>query len=120
MGNALSSAFRYCLALALALALVFALIGMARSHGPLGPSGTEVADLAISDAEAADHEHGGDGFSYASHSHGHNPADHTHETPTNIPVFSLPMPTVRQSWVRAPSISRVADSNVRLERPPRV
>lgn len=55
----------------------------------------------------------------AAHPHGHNPADHTHETPSLPVAISVVAPVGGQGWQKVSSRRTVLETAFRLERPPR-
>jgi ABC-type nickel/cobalt efflux system permease component RcnA len=108
-------------------------VALAMAFGSLLPHGTDSASddpfaLAAErhaqlEAEIAEHGHshddGEDHERTAGHSHGHNPADHSHETPTTPPNIIPAVLTLIPAQVPTRPETVHLDATYRLERPPR-
>ncbi|MDP2120342.1 MAG: hypothetical protein Q8K28_10600 [Hoeflea sp.] len=84
MNSAPSRAFRIFLAITLTLGLFVSAVGISMSHSAVNAEAAEQmrqAELASADDHGHSHDDGELEEQRAGHSHGHNPADHSHETP---------------------------------------
>lgn len=118
---------RAALCLVLAFAMAFgSLLPHARhspSHDPVALAAAEAERHAQLEVELAEHGHShDDGEEHervAGHSHGHNPADHSHDIPTTPPgSTAIPSAFVR-TWVPMQPQTAHVGASYRLERPPR-
>ena len=123
MSNRVSSAV-LCLVVALAMAF-----GSLLPH-PTHSTSPDMAALAAAgedahaqlEAEIVEHGHShddGEDERVAGHSHGHNPADHSHETPTTPPGIAAAVPPLLRTWLPMPPQTAHLGASYRLERPPR-
>ncbi|PSM19725.1 hypothetical protein [Nitratireductor sp. StC3] len=118
---------RAVLCLVLAVAMAFGSLlphaSHSPSHDPVALAAVEAERHAQLEAEIAEHGHshddGEDHEQVAGHSHGHNPADHSHETPTTPPGSSPDVPTLVQAIVPTSPDAAHLGASYRLERPPR-
>lgn len=118
-----SAAFRIVVAFTMALGMLFAPVGSSASHNPIALAAAEEARHAelVAQLDAHDHAHD-DGVAdeqSPGHSHGHNPADHTHETASAAPNFAQPVFPIGRSWQAHPPSLADIEAGFRLERPPR-
>ena len=123
MPNRVSSAV-LCLVIAFAMA-----VGSLLPHAPHFPSHDPIDRAAAAarhaqlDAEIAAHGHshddGGEAERWGDFSHGHNPADHTHEAPITPPGGAPAGPALVRSWIPMPAHTGPIGATYRLERPPR-
>jgi len=116
---------RVVLCLAVALAMAF---GSLLPHATHSPSHDPVVLAAAErhaqlEAEIAEHGHShADGENHermAGHSHGHNPADHSHETPTTPSGSAPAVLALIPAWAPTPPETVHIGATYRLERPPR-
>ena len=118
---------RSVLYLVLAVAMAFGSLLPHATHSPSHDSvalpAAEAERHAQLEAEIADrghsHDDGKDHQQVAGHSHGHNPADHSHETPTTPPGSAPVVPALVRMWVPLPPHTAHFGASYRLERPPR-
>lgn len=118
---------RAVLCIAVALAMAFGSLlphaTHAASHDPVALADAEAERHAQLGAEIAEHGHshddGEDHERTAGHSHGHNPADHSHETPTAPPNIFPAVLAMTPAWVPPRPETLHLDATYRLERPPR-
>ena len=104
MSNRVSSAV-LCLVVALAMAF-----------GPLLPHPTHSTSHDMAALAAPEQE---EDERVAGHSPGHNPADHSHETPTTPPGIAAAVPPLLRTWLPMPPQTAHLGASYRLERPPR-
>jgi hypothetical protein len=117
---------RAVLSLAVALAMAFGSLLPHASHSPPHDpkafSAAEADRHAQLEAEIAEHGHShDDGEEHertADYPHGHNPADHSHETPTTPPGSAPFLPAMTRSWMPMPPHAADLGASYRLERPP--
>tara|TARA_R110000744_G_scaffold52486_3_gene112461 strand:+ start:276 stop:668 length:393 start_codon:yes stop_codon:yes gene_type:complete len=123
MDFALSKAFRFFLAFTLALGMLISAVTASVSHLPVDLDRAEQvrhAELADTiDDHGHSHEDGELEERHVNHTHGHNPADHSHETPHLI----VDRYSIRRDMTRIRFID-VSESNelgsfFRLDRPPK-
>ncbi|MBN8958738.1 MAG: hypothetical protein J0H17_19555 [Rhizobiales bacterium] len=124
MSNCISRAV-LCLVVAFATAF-----GSLLPHTARSPSLDPIA-LAVAEAERhvqletkiAEHVHsqddGEDHERAAGHTHGHNPADHSHETPATALDGARVVPAFVRTWVPKPTHAAHLGTIFRLERPPK-
>ena len=122
-GRRHSRVFRLALALAVAFQMLLVPAGHSASHDPVALALAEVERHAVLAAHDAGHGHSHeDGRSderRAGHSHGHNPADHTHDVPTPAVFPGQADPMVGNAWVGLGPLSHNTGPSFRLDRPPR-
>lgn len=124
MSNRVSRAV-LCLVVAFAMAFGSLLPHAAHSpsHDPIALAVAEAERHAQLEAEIAEHGHshdeGEDHERAAGHTHGHNPADHSHETPTTPSGGAHVVPALAQTWVPKPPHAAHLGTIFRLERPPK-
>ncbi|WP_163001475.1 hypothetical protein [Pannonibacter phragmitetus] len=124
MSNRVNSAILCCvLALAMAFGSLLPHANHSQSHDPVGLAKAESQRHAQLDAEIAEHGHshddGEEHEQVAGHSHGHNPADHSHDIPTTPPGSATILSTYVRTWVPMPPQTAHIGASYRLERPPR-
>ncbi len=124
MANRVNGAvLRLVVALAVALASLVPHASVSPSHDPVALAKAEAERHAQLRAEIAEHGHThDDGKDYERserHSHGHNPADHTHEIPSPPPDIASTLAALVGRVERTPPQTAVPDEVYRLERPPR-
>lgn len=114
---------RSVLCLAIAFAMAF---GSLLPHATYLPSRDQLflatERLAQFEDEIAEHGHSHDEVTdrEQGHTHGHNPADHSHETPTAPPGDGPALQTLLPAWITvAPQAAHIGAS-YRLERPPKL
>ena len=116
---------RAVLSLAITIAMAFGslLPHALPPHDPKAFSAAEADQHAQLEAEIAEHGHShDDGEEHeraADYSHGHNPADHSHETPTTPPGSAPVLPAMIRAWAPMPPHAADLGASYRLERPPR-
>ncbi|MBB6012387.1 hypothetical protein HNR59_001732 [Aquamicrobium lusatiense] len=117
---------RAVLSLVVALAMAFGSLLPHAAHPPSqNPTAlaTEAKRHVQPEVEMAEHGHshedGEEHEQAAGHSHGHNPADHSHETPTAPPASAPVVPALARTWVPMPPHVAHLGTSYRLERPPR-
>lgn len=114
-----------CLVVALAMAFGSLLPHASDSstHDPVALAAAEAERHGQFEADIAGHGHShDDGQEYersTGHMHGHNPADHSHETPTTPSGSEAVVPTLVQNVVPTAHDTAHLDTTYRLERPPR-
>lgn len=120
-----SRTFRLALAFAMVLSMLLSPVGHSTTHDPAALVLAEAerhAALADEDEDDdPDHSHD-DGWPeewHAGHSHGHNPADHSHDVPVPADFGGHSFLAAGRSWhVSAPS-SHDRGPPFGIERPPR-
>lgn len=112
------------LVIALAWSVALSPVGISESHDPAALATAEAerhAELAV---ELAEHGHThDDGYGdegRADHAHGHDPADHSHQTPAVTPEMALRLVAPAQDWQAWRGNPARELARTRLERPPRV
>lgn len=114
-----------CLVLAFAMAFGTLLPHAAHSpsHDPVALAAAEAERHALLEAQIAEHGHshddGEEHEQVAGHTHGHNPADHSHETPTTPPGGAPVVPALVEAIVPMARETAHLGTTYRLERPPR-
>lgn len=116
-------ALRLLIACAMAVSLLFAPTGGSSSHDPRGIAQIEAERHLELAAELTGHGHshddGWDSESKPGHLHGHNAADHLHDTPTYPPSVTTLLVRRGDSW-RISAIPESLPLRVfELDRPPR-
>ncbi|MER9876372.1 hypothetical protein [Mesorhizobium sp. M0195] len=105
----------FCLVIALAV-----MFGMLR---PFGYSASHDPIALAAAAQIKDHGHAHDdgvsGEQSSDHFHGHNAADHSHETASTPADFAPTIPQLERGWLNYPPTFVDPDTTFRLERPPR-
>ncbi|MER8977845.1 hypothetical protein [Mesorhizobium sp. M0870] len=118
-----SAAFRLIVAFAMALGMLLSPMGGSVSHDPIALAAAEAdrhAELAGQiEAHGHVHDDGATEEQGSGHSHGHNPADHSHETASTLPDFSPAVPAAGRTWVIYPPSLSDLEASSRLDRPPR-
>lgn len=118
-----SASFRLVVAFAMALGVLLSPMGSSASHNPTALAAAEAARHAELAAQIEKHGHSHDDGEADEqtfgHTHGHNPADHTHETASTLPGFAQPSPPIGRSWLVYPPSFDDLEIRFRLERPPR-
>ncbi|MER9210462.1 hypothetical protein NKI54_00070 [Mesorhizobium sp. M0663] len=113
----------FCLVIALAMMFgVLRPFGYSTSHDPIAIA-TAVERHGGAAAQIEDHGHAhDDGVSdeqSLGHFHGHNAADHSHETASTPSDFAPTVPQLERGWLNYPLTFVDPDTTFRLERPPR-
>ncbi len=119
-----SRIFRLALALAMTLAVLLTPAAQTASHNPAALAHAAAERHAVLAAWPADHGHAHhDGWPaerHAGHTHGHDPADHSHDIPAPVASASGPGPLPAAAW-RAPALRSHDDRlSFGIDRPPRV
>lgn len=118
-----STAFRFVVAFTMALGMVLSPTGRSVSHNPIALAVAEAARHAELAAQVEAHGHAHDdglaGEQSPGHAHGHNPADHTHESASAALDFAQPVLPIRRMWQAYPPLFANLESGFRLERPPK-
>ncbi|MDH1271573.1 hypothetical protein N5C81_28695 [Rhizobium pusense] len=118
-----SAAFRLVIAIAMMFGMLLSPIGTSASHNPAALAEAEAARHVELKAQLAEHGHvhddGLEDEQSPGHSHGHNPADHSHETPNILSPVKAPAPPVGRTWHFHPPVVADLGTVFRLERPPR-
>ncbi|VVT12251.1 hypothetical protein [Hoeflea sp. EC-HK425] len=115
--------FRFSLAFALTLGMVISAVGASISHLPTDLKAAEQvrhAELApTTDEHGHSHDDGEFDEQRIGHTHDHNPADHSHETPhLNAHVHLASRELARIDFVAIPE-SITPGASFRLDRPPK-
>jgi len=123
MNLALSKAFRFFLAFTLALGMLISAVSASVSHLPVSldmAKQVRHAELAPKiDDHGHNHEDGELEEQQVNHTHGHNPADHSHETPHLLAdLYSISRDMRRIRFIDVPTSNELGDFS-RLDRPPR-
>jgi hypothetical protein len=118
-----SVALRVVIACAMAVSLLFAPTGGSSSHDPFALAEIEAKRHLELAAEIAEHGHshddGWDSESEPGHLHGHNAADHLHDTPACPPTMTALIVRTGDPW-RIGAIPQSLPVRVfELDRPPR-
>ncbi|MER9557836.1 hypothetical protein [Mesorhizobium sp. M0323] len=95
--------------------------GYSASHDPIALAAAAVELHTGLAGQIEDHGHD-DGVAdeqSPGHFHGHNAADHSHETASTPADFAPTVPQVERSWLNYPPIFVDPGTTFRLERPPR-
>lgn len=119
---------RTVLYLVLAVAMAFGSLlphaSQSLSHEPVALTTAETERQGQLVSEMAEHGHRhnyrGEHDRAAGHAHGHNPADHSHETPTTPPGSAPALRALVPAWVPMPPQAAHLGAIYRLERPPRL
>lgn len=118
-----SVAFRIVISFAMAFGFPLSPLGSSASHNPIALAAADVVRHAALDAPADTHDHTHDegvvDEQSQGHSHGHNPADHTHETASAALDFAQPVFPIGRIWHAHPPSFANLESGSRLERPPK-
>lgn len=123
MKIALSKAFRFSLAFTLTLGMLVSSVGATLSHGSVNLEVAEQVEHAKLASKIDDHGHSHDDGEpeeqHGSHGQGHNPADHSHETPHLLAhLYSASRDMTRTHFVGIP-VSNELGVFFRLDRPPK-
>ena len=120
--RAFFAAFRLVFVLAMTAGLALSPVGASSSHDPMALLASEAARHAELSAQIAEHGHAHDGAAEersSGHSHGHDPADHSHQTlnaaPSAVSIVRLP----GRDWQPCPDSFAHRETRFRLDRPPR-
>lgn len=118
-----SSTFRIVIVFTMALGMLLSPIGGLASHNPIPLAAAEAARhaelAALVDAHGHAHDDGVADEQMPGHAHGHNPADHTHETANANIHFAQSVFPIGRMWHAHPLSFADFESDYRLERPPR-
>lgn len=121
--RARTAAFRLVTVLVTTLGLLFSPSGAWASHKPIALAAAEAARHAVPAAGVEEHSHAHDDGEAderkPGHSHGHDPADHPHETPNTPPHLAAVIPPLARGWRSYPPAFAVLEAGFRIERPPR-
>ncbi|MER9850302.1 hypothetical protein NKJ55_23805 [Mesorhizobium sp. M0106] len=112
----------FCLVIVLAMMFgVLRPFGYSTSHDPIAVAAVERHGGAA--AQIEDHGHPHDdwvsGEQSSDHFHGHNAADHSHETASRPSDFAPTVPQVERSWLNSSPTFIDPGTVFPLERPPR-
>lgn len=123
IGRLHSVALRVTIACAMALSLLLAPTGSSSSHDAFAIAKAEAERHLELAAEIAEHGHshddGWDSERVPGHLHGHNAADHLHDTPSHPPCITALIVRTANSW-RISAFPESLRSHVfELYRPPR-
>jgi hypothetical protein len=119
---AYSWAFRLAITVIATLGMLLSPIGGSASHHPAALMGGAAAIEAERAVQIADHGHVHDSVvdeDDGSHSHGHNPADHSHATPNLPPDNVVVIPQFSPEWHARLASSDHPQAGDGLDRPPR-
>lgn len=112
------------IAFAMALGMVASVVQTSVSHNPLVLLTAEAERHALLEQEIAAHGHShDDGYGeerQPGHSHGHNPADHSHDIPSFLPKLAGMTPPGWQTWPAVYPAIAVTGQHYPFERPPRL
>ncbi|WP_095081633.1 hypothetical protein [Mesorhizobium sophorae] len=118
-----SAAFRLVVAFAMTLGMLLSPAGSSVSHDPIALVAAEAARHAKLAGQIETHGHvhddGATEDQGPGHSHGHNPADHSHETANTLLDFAPAVPATGRNWVICPPSFPEPEASSRLDRPPR-
>jgi hypothetical protein len=118
-----SVALRVAIVCAMALSLMFAPPTGSLSHDPIAVVKAETERHQALSAEIVEHGHAhDDGWNNESHSghlHGHNAADHLHDTPSDPPAFAMLILASGESWRINTHYDTLPLRVFDLDRPPR-
>lgn len=123
MNFALSKAIRFLLAATLTLGMVMSVVVVSMSHLPSNVDAVEQighAELADTiDGHGHNHEDGNLDEQDVRHTHGHNPADHSHDTPNLLAYRYLKnRDMMRIRFMDIPASNELGAFS-RLDRPPK-
>ncbi|MER9056788.1 hypothetical protein [Mesorhizobium sp. M0228] len=114
------------LCLVIALAMMFGVLrpfGYSASHDPIALAAAAAERHAGAAAQIEDHGHAhDDGVAdeqSPGHFHGHNAADHSHETASTPADFAPTVPQIERGWLKYQPTFVDPDTTFRLDRPPR-
>lgn len=118
-----SKAFRFFLAFTLTLGMLTSIVVTSASHLPANVEGAEQVRHAELAHQTDDHGHSHEDSDLeegrVGHTHDHNPADHSHETPhLATDRYSIGRDVAPTQFVDVPK-SMIPGLFARLERPPR-
>jgi hypothetical protein len=118
-----NAAFRLALAVAMTLGLLLSPVGNSASHNPAALAAAEVERHTELEAHLAQHGHvhedGSEDEQCPGHLHGHNPADHSHESPDTLSAVNAPPCPFGPAWQACPATVADLGMTFRFERPPR-
>lgn len=115
-----------CIVIALAVAIAFVLspVAASPSHNPVASAAmeaerhTELAAEFVGSGHV--HENGTEDEQVPGHTHGDDPADHSHETSGSFAASAEHVPPVARAWHLMPSAFAELEDCSRLDRPPRL
>jgi hypothetical protein len=117
------SAMRFAIAMIVAVAMTLAPPINIVAHGTVDSTQTEQARHAALTQTDADHGHSHDDGDaqerLPGHFHGHNSADHSHDTGHAVLIRTPEQVATPGTWHSAEPIRPVPDQRFRLDRPPR-
>ncbi len=116
--------FRFFLAFTMVLGMLISAVGTTTSHLPVNLKVSDQVGLAEVAQEIDDHGHSHEDGEFdeqlVSHTHDHNPADHSHETPHLLThLYSVSPDMARTHFVGVP-VSNELGVFFRLDRPPKL
>ncbi|MER9389628.1 hypothetical protein [Mesorhizobium sp. M0435] len=114
----------FCLVIALAMMFgVLRPFGYSTSHDPIALAAAAVERHGRAEAQTEDrrhtHDDGVDDEQVPGHFHGHDAADHSHETASTPADFAPTVPQLERGWLNYPPTFVDPGTTFRLERPPR-
>lgn len=120
---AATSISRLVVVIAMTLTMVLSPIGNSVLHLPHNIAAAEITHHAQVGEQIEAHDHAHDGEEEAhlpGQTHGHDPTDHSHETPSLQPLRLLASRPKVRNWVTAALASAEPGTSYRLKRPPRM
>ena len=118
-----STGIHVIIAIALMIGLVLSPGRAWAAHDPLAQAAAEASRHAAVPAVRADHDHvhhdGADEERLPGHAHGHNPADHSHDTPALFCGGIVLGRSTGPDWHPTQPVVPIRARAVRLDRPPR-
>ncbi len=118
-----SVALRVAVVCAMAVSLMLAPPGASTSHDPVALAKAEAERHLQLAADIAEHGHSHDDGSasetHAGHLHGHNAADHLHDTPSQPPAMAALLAAPGQGWSAGERYTSLPLRVFELDRPPR-
>lgn len=117
------ASLRIIIAIAVMLGIALPPAGQSPSHDPASAAVAEAvrhAELAAQiEAHGHAHDDGVGEEQKPGHSHGHNPGDHSHETPNVPPGGMIIACSVVRDWTATRASVQLPGEQSRLDRPPR-
>lgn len=118
-----SLAIRTIVAFVVAVGLLLGPLRTLAAHDPISLAVAEAQRHAELATEWQDHGHSHDDGSEdeqsIGHTHGHNPGDHSHETPDEPPSFFAAFPMMRDGWQAVTVKLPAPQASPDFQRPPR-
>ncbi|MER8755714.1 hypothetical protein NKH69_08520 [Mesorhizobium sp. M0976] len=114
----------FCLVIALAMTFgMLRPVGYSASHDPVALAAATIERQVEAAAQIENHDHANDDGvadeQSAGHFHGHNAADHSHETASTPADFAPTVPQIERGWLKYQPTFVDPDTTFRLDRPPR-